>query len=112
MKPDKEIHDFITEIVDSLVMWELLTFLWQNPGIADRAEGIAGRLGRRREDVAPALESLVKNHILETWGGSDPIYAFHPNSKQCQALDKFMRYNQDKEGKLWIWTQLLHKGLR
>ena len=112
MKPDKEIHDFIAEVVDSLVMWELLTFLWQNPGITDRADGIAGRLGRRRDDVAPALASLVKNHILDTWGEADPVYAYNPSPKQAQALEKFMSFNQDREGKLWIWTELLHKGMR
>jgi len=113
LKPDKEITDFITEVVDSLVMWELLGFLWQNPGITDRAEGIAGRLGRRRDDLHPVLETLVKNHFLEKWGDDpDPIYTFQPNSKQAKALEKFMTFNQDREGKLWIWTQLLHKGLR
>jgi hypothetical protein len=113
LKPDKEINDFITEVIDSLVMWELLAFLWHNPGLTDKADGVAGRLGRRREDVAPALHALAKNEILEKWGADDdPVYSFRPSGKQSKALEKFMAFNQDKEGKLWIWTQLLHKGLR
>lgn len=113
MKPDKEVSDFIADVVDSLVMWELLAFLWHNPGITDKADGIAGRLGRRPQDVAAPLESLVKNHIMEKWGDTaDPIYTYHPAAKLAKALDRFMEYNNDKEGKLWIWTQLLHKGLR
>jgi hypothetical protein len=113
VKPDKEVTEFISEVIDSLVMWELLAFLWDNPGITDRADGVAGRLGRRAEDVMPCLESLVKNHIVEKWGSdTDPVYTFRPDPKHTKSLERFMNFNQDKEGKLWIWTQLLHKGLR
>jgi hypothetical protein len=113
VKPDKEVNEFITEVIDSLVMWELLAFLWNNPGLTDKVEGVAGRLGRRPEDVGPCLEALVANHILEKWGAdADPVYSYHPSDKQSRSLEKFMHFNADKEGKLWIWTQLLHKGLR
>ncbi len=113
LKPDKDVTEFITALIDSLIMWELLVFLWNNPGITDRADGIAGRLGRRSEDLRSPLESLVKNHVLDKWGDeADPVYVFRPSAKLTKALEKFMVFNNDKEGKLWIWTRLLQKGLR
>lgn len=113
MKPDKDVQEFIQEVVSSLVIWELIIFLWNNPGITDRAAGIATRLGRRREDVREPLEFLVKEEVLEKWGDdAEPVYAFKRNSKYEKAMEKFVKFSLDKEGKLWIWTQLLHKGLR
>jgi len=113
LKPDKEVTEFITAVIDSLVMWELLVFLWNNPGITDKADGIAGRLGRRRDDLIPCLQSLVKNKIVESWGdAADPIYSYRPTTARAKSLEKFIQLHNDKEGKLWIWTRLLHKGLR
>ena len=74
LKPDKDVTQFIQDVIDSLVMWELVVFLWNNPGITDHAKGIASRLGRRREDIQGALDALVKHGILEKWGASFPEY--------------------------------------
>ncbi|NTV53074.1 MAG: hypothetical protein HGA76_08700 [Candidatus Firestonebacteria bacterium] len=113
MKPDKDVIEFIQAVVDSLVMWELVVFLWNNPGITDKAKGIASRLGRRSEDILGPLEALVEHGILEKWGeAAQPIYAFRQDSKFAEALEKFAAFSQDKEGKLWIWAQLLHRGIR
>jgi len=113
LKPDKDVAEFIQNVINSLVMWELVVFLWNNPGITDRARGIASRLGRRPEDILAPLEALVVHGILEKWGEeSQPVYAFRQDSKFAPAMEKFTVFSQDKEGKLWIWAQLLHHGLR
>jgi hypothetical protein len=113
LKPEKDVMDFIQTVVNSLIMWELVIFLWNNPGITDKAQGIATRLGRRKEDIFEPLEVLVKHEILEKWGeDSSPVYAYRQDSKFAKAIEKFVEFNRDSEGKLWIWTQLLHKGLR
>ncbi len=113
LKPDKDVLEFIQNVIHSLTTWELVMFLWNNPGITDRAAGIATRLGRRKEDIQESLDALVKNEILEKWGeDAQPVYAFRQHSKFAPAMEKFVQFNQDKEGKLWIWTQLLHQGLR
>jgi hypothetical protein len=113
LKPDKDVAEFIANVINSLVMWELVIFLWNNPGITDHAKGIALRLGRRREDIQGALDVLVGNGILEKWGDeTQPVYAFKQDSKFAQAMEKFAAFSRDKEGKLWIWAQLLHHGLR
>ena len=113
LKPDKAVSLFIDETIDSLIMWELLAFLWQNPGVTDKAEGIAWRLGRRREDLVPSLRALRDKGVVEAWGEEeDPIYSFTPGPDKAGVIEQFMRLNEDKEGKLWIWTRLLHKGLR
>jgi hypothetical protein len=113
LKPDKDVTEFVQNVINSLVMWELVVFLWNNPGITDKAKGIASRLGRRREDIQEPLDTLVGHGILEKWGEeSQPVYAFRQDSKFSGAMEKFTAFSQDKEGKLWIWTQLLHHGLR
>lgn len=113
MKPDKELEKFIATNVDSLVMWEVLVFLWNNPGITDTTEGIASRLGRRANDLKEPLSLLKKKHVLRQWGEEDdPIYAYHPTQQQAEAIEKFMNFNNSKQGKLIIWSQLLKHGLR
>jgi hypothetical protein len=113
LKPDKDVTEFVANVVSSLVMWELVVFLWNNPGITDTAKGVASRLGRRREDIQAPLDALVGHGILEKWGDeAQPVYAFKQTSKFVPAMEKFSAFSQDKEGKLWIWTQLLHHGLR
>jgi hypothetical protein len=110
---DQDVKKFVSEVVESLVMWELLVFLWKNPGLTDNAEGVAGRIGRRSVDLAEPLELLVKRRILSKWGDkADPVYAYHPSPKLAKTIEKFVGLNNDKEGKLVIWSQLLKKGIR
>lgn len=113
MKTDKELEDFIASHVKSLLGWELLVFLSNNPGITDNTEGIAGRLGRRAEDLREPLTQLQTKHILKQWGDvKDPIYAYQPTPQQARAIEKFMAFNNSKQGKLIIWSQLLKHGMR
>ncbi|MCK5218749.1 hypothetical protein KAR10_04460 [bacterium] len=113
MEIDQDVKKFIGEVVESLVMWELLVFLWKNPGIADNAEGVSGRIGRRSKDMAGPLEILVKRRVLNKWGDkADPVYAYNPSPKLAKTIEKFVGLNNDKEGKLVIWSQLLKKGVR
>lgn len=110
---DAELEKFITEVIGSLLMWELLVFIASNPGVTDNADGIAGRIGRRRQDLAALLESLSDKHILKKWGTQeDPIYMFQPPPTLAQQIDKFLAINADKEGRLLIWSQLLKHGMR
>jgi hypothetical protein len=110
---DKDLEKFIATTVDSLIMWELLVFLWNNPGITDNSEGISARLGRRKEDLTAALTSLCKQKVLECWGDkSDPVYAFNPSPKLAKAIEKFIQFNNSKDGKIQIWTELLKHGVR
>jgi len=113
VKTDKDVEQFIVDVIDSLVMWELVVFLWNNPGVTDNASGIAARLGRRSQDLTEALNSLVSHRILQKWGDpSEPIYAYHPTPALAKAIEKFMEFNNSKQGKLIIWSQLLKQGMR
>lgn len=113
MKPDKEIEKFIEGTVDSILMWELVVFVANNPGITDNADGIAGRLGRRRDDLSMLLDKLCEANVMKKWGDNrDPIYAYSPKPEVAHALQKFITFNNNKEGKLLIWSELLKHGLR
>ncbi|MBN1596330.1 hypothetical protein JW933_10430 [candidate division FCPU426 bacterium] len=113
MSIEKEVQQFISSTVDSLVKWELLVFLYNNPGITDNTEGIASRLGRRKEDLINPLQSLHKNRVLDRWGEEkDPVYAYHPTPTLAKAIEKFVEFNNTKHGKLVIWSQLLKQGIR
>ncbi|MCK5242637.1 hypothetical protein KAR34_09315 [bacterium] len=113
MEIDKDLEKFIATTVDSLIMWELLVFLWNNPGTTDNADGISARLGRRKEDLNTSLTALCKQKVLECWGdNSDPVYTYHPSLKLAKAIEKFIQFNNTKHGKLMIWSELLKHGVR
>ena len=113
VKDDKLVEEFVNEIVDSMIMWELLIFLWNNPGVTDNADGIAGRLGRRQKDLVASLEKLSEHKILEKWGDEqDTIYIYNPEVKWEKAIEKFVEFSNNREGKLIIWSKLLKKGVR
>ena len=113
VKIDSDLELFMERVVTSLVMWELLVFICQNPGITDNVDGIAKRLGRRALDLLEPLDVLVRQDVLRKWGGEkEGVYAYNPSSFQKANLKKFMDYTESKEGKLLIWSQLLKQGIR
>lgn len=110
---EKNVENFITDTINSLLMWELLVFIAKNPGVADNADGIAGRIGRRRQDLVELLQTLSEKHILKKWGDQeDPVYTYEPSEDLSELIEKFLKVNDDKEGRIIILSQLLKHGLR
>ncbi|WP_174729049.1 hypothetical protein [Mesobacillus harenae] len=56
---------------------ECTLFFQENPYMFETLDGIALRLGRKREDIDPVVKQLVSNSLLEKIGdGDQAIYRY------------------------------------
>jgi hypothetical protein len=107
-----ELLSLVEEAVDSLIKLEVALFFQGNPGATDTAEGVALRIYRKMEDVAPALSHLAHHEVLaETilGNGRYTVYSLTPDRKMRELLDELSRaYYYDVEDRVKI-SRLLVK---
>jgi len=54
---------FVESHVASLLTWDILVYFDRNPDAAVDVESLAGRLGRRTEEVAPEVAQLLLHRL-------------------------------------------------
>jgi len=110
--PD-DIRQFVDEIIDSFVVWDLAICFAKKPDGTGTVNEIAEMTGRSVKDVAGCLQKLssfglVKAHKTET----EPVFEFDRTSPRSRAFQSFLNYNQFQENRLRILSHLLQKGVR
>lgn len=69
-------ESLLQNLLSSDVKGSLLVLFRRNPGLIDEADGIARRVGKKREGVESDLSDLVKVGVLkEKRVGSIPVYS-------------------------------------
>lgn len=107
---DKELKEFIDGYINSFIHWDLIAFFARNPGTRDDAAGIARRLGRREEDMAPILEDLAKKGVLDPDKRTKKvIYFYSPNPQLKKRIDNFVKALDSKINRMMILTEFLQK---
>jgi hypothetical protein len=115
---DPALLDFVKTRVTSFIRWELLRFLYENPGTADSAENIARYTGRSVNTVRPELDELVKTGVVTRRvpdrAGASPsdgasaddlsadnmpaaIYTFDPDQETHRLIETFVKACQDRQ---------------
>jgi hypothetical protein len=110
---DPALLNFVKTRVTSFIRWELLRFLYENPGTADSAENIARYTGRSVDTVRPELDDLVKTGVVtrrvpDRAGGSPvdgasadtmsaAIYTFDPDQETHRLIKTFVEACQDRQ---------------
>lgn len=90
----------------SLLAWDILVFYHRNPDAVLDAAGLATRLGRRVEEVAPEIEALCDGHILQCAGG---LVRFKPTPDLRQQVAEFVDACQDRGRRLALIALVLHR---
>ena len=110
---DPALLDFVKTRVTSFIRWELLRFLYENPGTADSAENIARYTGRSVDTVRPELDELVETGVVTRrvpgCAGASPadiasadpmsaaIYSFDPDQETHHLIETFVNACQDRQ---------------
>ncbi|MDI6891951.1 MAG: hypothetical protein QMD08_02980, partial [Actinomycetota bacterium] len=85
-------------------------FFARNPGTRDDAAGIARRLGRREEDLAPVLEDLAKKGVLDLSERTKKVvYLYSPDPQLKKRIDNFVQALDSRINRMMVLTEFLQK---
>lgn len=93
----EELLDFVKTKVDSFIKWDLVRFFYENPHTLDTAENIAKYAGRHLSAVAPELDDLVRNGIMERRVIGDQVaYTLTSDQKIRKLVETFVLACEDR----------------
>jgi hypothetical protein len=84
-KSDSEIAD---KLLSSDVKLEILTLFHSNPGLIDKKEAIARRIGRSAAEIEDALKDFVDLGVLirKGWGKAEIFFFDQPRDSEIQRI--------------------------
>ena len=100
------VTQFVERHVTSLLAWDILVFFHRNPDAVLDNAGLAARLGRRAEEVAPEVDSLCESQILQCAGG---LIRYRPEGEVKQQVGEFVEACQDRGRRLALIALVLHR---
>lgn len=106
---NKKLIQFIDSYISSFVVWDLIVFYHQNPGVIATLPELVSCLGRKIEDVAQGVEELKNKGVIKPAAQSS--YIFDPAPELREDIDHFVRLLEDRNVRLQILTSLLKKGV-
>ena len=101
-----KVIDFATHYVRSLLAWDILVFFERNPEAVLDVAGLAERLGRKSEDVAPEVEALCQARILTCAGG---LIRYRPTDELGEGVSAFVDACQDRDRRLALIALVLQR---
>jgi hypothetical protein len=107
----EHIRNFIDQVVDSFVMWDLLIFSSQRSGEVDTPQRTAQLLGRTEVELEKPFSKLVELGIFvkEKQPDSGLICRMNQQSPFFPQLQQFISFNSVQENRLRILSYLLQK---
>ncbi len=107
---DKNLEEFVHSYVNSLVVWAVIVFYHQNPGVRDRCTDLARHLGRREDDIEAAVDYLAGKGFLRKEGAeAEAIFIYEPDSGLRDKVNAFVDALETRELRLWVLTEVLGK---
>ena len=103
---EADLRNFINQYVTSFLAWDLIVFFHQNPSANGAADELAGRLGRRAEDIEQAAQELVGKSVLACDG---TVFAYTPSNDTRLLVDRFVQAINTREKRLLILTEVLRR---
>lgn len=107
---DKNLQKFVHSYVNSLVVWAVIVFYHQNPGVRDRCIDLARHLGRRDVDIETAVEYLAGKGFLKKEGDdSEAIFIYEPDQDLRRQVNAFVDALETRDLRLWVLSEVLGK---
>jgi hypothetical protein len=97
---------FVDKHVRSLLTWDILVFFHRNQDAVLDIEGLASRLGRRVEELAPEVDALADGRVLAIAGG---LIRYKPAPEMRETICEFVDSCQDRGRRLALIALVLHK---
>lgn len=97
---------FVERHVSTLLAWDILVFFHRNPDAVLDMDGLASRLGRRVEEIAPELDVLCEGRILQSAGG---LIRYKPTPELRTQVAEFVEACQDRGRRLALIALVLHR---
>ncbi len=108
MALEKELANFLKNVVNSMAKLDLINFFFSNPYTIDTVDGLALRVGRRVEGIEKAVEELSEVGILEKRvQGELVLYAFVPGNEWYELIGRLLKSLDNRETRLKIITYLI-----
>jgi hypothetical protein len=107
----EHIKNFIDQVVDSFVMWDLLIFSSQRSGEVDTPQRTAQLLGRTEVELERPFSKLIELGIFVKEKQQDGGLVCRMNQKSpfFSQLQQFISFNSIQENRLRILSYLLQK---
>lgn len=100
------VMSFVERHVRSLLTWDILVFFHRNQDAVLDLEGLARRLGRRAEEIAPELDALCEDSILSCRGD---LIRYSPEVEMKATIGQFVEACQERRRRLALIALVLHK---
>jgi hypothetical protein len=107
----EHIKNFVDQVVDSFVMWDLLIFSSQRSGEMDTPQRTAQLLGRTEGELEKPFSKLIELGIFvkEKRPDGSSICRMNQQSLLFPQLQQFLTFNAIQENRLRILSYLLQK---
>jgi DNA-binding transcriptional ArsR family regulator len=110
MSLNQELQVFLDNVIDSLVKWDLVNYMQQNPSDKATFVELAGLIGKPSEEVHKALQELSEAEVVELENdGSTTYYRFKPSKKWQTNIDEFAQGLMDRNTRWLILNHLVEK---
>ncbi len=109
MEPD--MLSFIKKHVRSFARWDLLKFLYQNPGTWDTAPNLANCIGRRAERVEAEVTQMAQEGLLRRdEQGSEAVYILTQDPETLALVERLVSGSQDRTFRMKLVYHILRAG--
>lgn len=97
---------FVEEHVSTLLAWDILVFFHRHPDAALDYEGLASRLGRKADEIAPEVQELCGASILSCDGG---VITYKPTPEKREQVTAFVDSCHDRGRRLSLIALVLQR---
>jgi hypothetical protein len=107
---NQELQVLLDNVIDSLVKWDLISYMQQNSNDRATSDELAVIIGRSPEDVLKALQDLTTSEVIELENdGSAIYYRFNPSRKWQNHIDSFTQGLADRNTRWLILNYIVEK---